>query len=98
MVQLCSHCEVSDALSALSTGGWMCLTPDKNAALAGLSSFQLIPLQLMDLGSVGCKKSCVGTAGTLEQPLWVGCRSFSSSSTFFPKGEKKETLTSVSSV
>lgn len=69
-------------------GGMDVLLPQTNAALAGISSFQLIPLQPMDLGSVGSKESSVGTAVSLAQPLCSGCRSFSSSSSF-PKGEKR---------
>lgn len=97
MVQLCSLSQQREAVLTLS--GWECslstqhggmdvLLPQTNAALAGISSFQLIPLQPMDLGSVGSKGSCMGTAVSLARPLWSGCRSFSSSS-MFPKGEKR---------
>lgn len=102
MVQLCSlsqqqRGEQPEAVLTLS--GWECslstqhggmdvLLPETNAALAGISSFQLIPLQPMDLGSVGSKGSCMGTAVSLARPLCFGCRSFNSSS-MFPKGEKR---------
>lgn len=84
----CAHIVELVMLSQQPARGMDVVLPQTNAALAGISSFQLIPLQPVDLGSMGSEESSMGTAVSLAWPFWFGCRSSSSSSTF-PKGEKR---------